>query len=281
MGYSLGSFFHKGQHRSADSSGTASKLTEQKRDELSYEKKLRENRDQLQYDESASYPSVRPDDYASGDENEFGPWDSRDIDESYLDELDNPAQRPHIPRHSMQPWLDLPVHVWSKQVFFYSPMVESVQSVGLDDVGDQDDAPAREGLVLTLPGYGGRPRCSMTVSVFSAPKNGDQWNESGWRDSFEKLQADGVKVTTPRTPWGVGVHAEAAQQGVYVCGADGARWTVKIVVYSDDITHRTIEMAHEVMRSVVVHRGSEPMGPATPLDMTLIDRRKGRKEVGA
>lgn len=205
---------------------------------------------------------------------EIGPCDVRDLDDpaGYIDELNNSDPKPYMPKHSLHPWLDIPTHVWTKNVFFFSPLISQIQGLGYDI--DDDTQRVCESLVLTCPAYGGRDDCTLVLSVLAAPRSGKLWAETGWQDAFSKMSADGVKVTASRSPWGVDVTAKARQQQVYVCGVDGSGWMVKAVVYGEKITHKNIEMTHEVIRSMIIHRGSDPMGPGTPIDMSLLDRRK-------
>lgn len=267
--------------RHGDTNGmTAQFLIEEGKQDKARRKRRKNSPRQYLHPE-AVYPDPDPRAYGTDISYTCGPYDSTSLTDEYMQELDQPALPARRPRHSLYPWLDLNVHVWTRDLFFFVPVGVSVMSLGEEK--EDDDEPGRcEALLFSVPQIEDRAGFMMIVSAFCAPASTPLWNEHGWVDAHTRLRADGVTVTAYRKkPWGMAVEADARDQQTYVLGADGARWSVRITAYGSVVDDRVKATVDEVMRSIIVHRGTNPQGPGTPLDMTLIDRRVGRKALAA
>lgn len=269
----------KARHR--DTNGLTAQFLIQEGKQDKERRNRRKNSPRQYLHPEAVYPDPSPLAYGKDTNYDCGPYDSTALTEEYMQELDQPARPARAPRHSLAPWLDLNVHVWTRDLFFFVPAGVSVMSLG-EEKEDSDEPGRCEALLFSVPQIKDRAGFMMIVSAFCAPTSTALWNEHGWVDAHTRLQADGVDVTAYRKkPWGIAVEALARDQQTYVVGADGKRWSVRITAYGAVVDDRVKSTVDEVMRSVVVHRDDSPQGPGTPLDMTLIDRRVGRKALAA
>ena len=201
-----------------------------------------------------------------------GPYDITEIDaRAFLDELNHPpALRPA--RHTASDCdYDLPLHVWTHSMSFYAPAGIAIAE---ERVGDPDDADAvTEALHITVPATRAYDEFTLHISAFYAPTNARLWNEVGYVQAQLDLAADGVAVTTQDGIWGPEVTAIAETNEIYVVGADGPRWSVRVIADGYRLNDTVKALTRDVVESAVIQRGHGAFGPGTPLNIALIDRR--------
>lgn len=201
-----------------------------------------------------------------------GPYDITEIDaRAFLDELNHPpALRPA--RHTASDrGYDLPLHVWTHSMSFYTPAGIAVAE---ERVGNPDDADAvTEALHITVPATPAYDEFTLHISAFYAPTSARLWNEVGYVQAQLDLAADGVAVTTRDGIWGPEVTAIAEANEIYVVGADGPRWSVRVIADGYRLNDTAKALTRDVVESAVIQRGHGAFGPGTPLNIALIDRR--------
>lgn len=201
-----------------------------------------------------------------------GPYDITEIDAaSFLDELQHPPTvRPA--RHTNTDCdYDLPLHVWTHTISFYAPAGIAVAE---ERIGDPDDPDAvTEALHITVPATPAYDGFILHISAFYAPTHTQLWNEVGHTQAQHDLTAEGVDVTTTTGIWGPEITAIAEANEVYVIGADGPRWSLRVIADGYRLNDTAKALTQDVVASTVIQRGRGAFGPGTPLNIALIDRR--------
>ncbi|WP_431812988.1 DUF3710 domain-containing protein [Kocuria sp. cx-455] len=111
---------------------------------------------------------------------------------------------------------------------------------------------------------------SVQLQAFSAPKSSGLWNDVR-RELVEGLRRDSGQVTVAEGPLGLQVNAKfsattaSGQPGYRLArfvGIDGPRWFLR-AVYSGGaaMPSTTAEVLDDVVRSLVIVRGHDPMPP--------------------
>lgn len=200
---------------------------------------------------------------------DHGPYDFSEVDPSFVDELRDPA-RSHVNAHALNDCL-LAIHVWTRSVSFYAPAGIEVHE---ERVHGRDAADA---LHIRVPPGRGRGALTISISAFFSPTDTGLWNDVGWKQAREDLSDESTNIVIRRGLWGITVSARSIANEVYVIGADGPRWSVRMTVSGVIVNERARDLARDMMDSMVVHRAQGAFPPGTALDVSLIDRRKGHE----
>ncbi|MEL4183508.1 DUF3710 domain-containing protein [Corynebacterium bovis] len=118
---------------------------------------------------------------------------------------------------------------------------------------------------------------TVTVSVLAWP-GGQGWAElsrriaAALRRDLSSIEADGpAAVADVQGVFGpeVHVHAGSRRETVFL-GASGPRWVVRVTAHGVDVTPEDVDMAYQILASMVVYRTQAAMPPGAPLSMARV-----------
>lgn len=217
----------------------------------------------------------------------IGPYDIDEIDDDFFDELDIPAAEVYKPKHDARPTTRL----WTQSMSVPFPASSDVHEMSETVNGDMQVSGV---LIIVNPVAGVHRGYTLTLSVFAAPADrkytyDDSDDPLPWSDNaidaMEKhfRDHDGLEVSRHQCPWGTSLEAQAyfdnhvPAQRLMICGSRGPRWVMRATVASFGLNDTIRHEVYDLLQDMVVFRGSQPAAPGQPLDVSLIDRREGRK----
>lgn len=126
--------------------------------------------------------------------------------------------------------------------------------------------------------FGEAGTSAVQLQVFAAPKTTGVWYGIR-REIAEAIVAGGGTAEEVDGPLGTELHVRMPSQGpdgrttfspARFVGVDGPRWFLRAVLSGDAATDdEAASRAMEFVRTVVVHRGSDPRAPRELLELTL------------
>ena len=198
---------------------------------------------------------------------DHGPYDLSEVDSSFLDELKYPASKTQA-RHSRDSDTDLPTHVWTKTLSFYVPAGVTVSEERVDDS-------LTDVLHVNVPQTKSHCEFMLHISAFYAPTSMKLWNEIGYKEAESRLESEGVKIELGKGLWGPTVSARSLANEIYIVGADGPRWSLRVIADGVIVNENARKITRDVVDSAVVHRVNGAFAPGSAFDISLIDRRVG------
>lgn len=198
---------------------------------------------------------------------DHGPYDLSEVDPSFLDELKYPASKTRA-RHSHDSNIDLPIHVWTKSLSFYAPAGVQVAEERVDDS-------FTDVLHVTVPQTKSHSEFVLHISAFYAPTSMRLWNELGYKEAKSQLESEGVKIELRKGLWGPTVSARSLANEIYIVGADGPRWSLRVIADGVIVNEHARKLTRDVVDSTVIHRVNGAFAPGSTFDISLIDRRVG------
>lgn len=119
---------------------------------------------------------------------------------------------------------------------------------------------------------------ALQMQAFAAPRSGGLWQEMRVGIT-ESIRSQGGWVEEHEGPFGFELHAEVtgqdpegrpAKQRLRILGIEGPRWVLHVIVNGRAATDAdAAQFAEQVLRAVVVVRGSDPMARGELLPMRI------------
>jgi hypothetical protein len=119
---------------------------------------------------------------------------------------------------------------------------------------------------------------AMEVRAFAAPRHEDLWDDIRPELAAEATRRGGT-ATEVDGPYGTALQmvvpgvtpdGEKVRQPSTVLGIAGPRWLLRVSMFGRPaVEYRPDALLETMLRSVVVHRGTEPMAPGDALPLTL------------
>lgn len=142
----------------------------------------------------------------------------------------------------------------------------------LDDVELRVDVDESQQVVAaTLAG----PHGSMQLGVFAAPRSEGIWDEVRAEIAASMRAQRGASASEQDGPWGTELHGALPEPGgrpvpVRFIGVDGPRWFLRAMLAGPVATDAALAQPFEqVLRNVVVVRGTEPLPVRDPVPLRL------------
>lgn len=145
----------------------------------------------------------------------------------------------------------------------------------LDGVEIQVQVDQASGSVISVTAM--RDGAAAAINAYAAPKTAGMWDEVR-NDIVSSLTNDNTPVTEQDGTFGPelittvqtnGPDGQTLMQPARFIGIDGPRWFLRVVLFGSAVEGDTLD---DVVRGIIVNRGSDAMAPGTPLPLVLPDQ---------
>lgn len=192
---------------------------------------------------------------------DHGPYDASELESGTLEDVIGGSLDDE--RHSAEK----SVRVWAKSATFLIPRGSHVQ----EEFSTDDESEKADALHISVPGGDLHDNVTVVVSIFSANSESRLWSDSEYKNVYALLGPDARKEVRMGL-WGPIVAGSTSNQSVYVLGADGPRWMIKIAAYAAEMNDAAVSRVKAILDSVIVNRPrNEAIPEGQPLDLSVFN----------